>query len=172
MRQIEYKAKQILDQFPIHLDLPASLSGHFHIGETNRQHIENTASIMRHLCDEFKIEDSDRDMLIAAAYLHDIGYYVISRKGKVDEPGWKYYPNCDYSRIESQSKIHALIGAAIIKDCIDLPRREEIARLVSVHMSHWHKMCPQPNNLYEYLLCTADYLASRNNILTYGDSKE
>ena len=125
------------------------------------QHAENTVIIMKHLCDEFKINEQDRDMLIASAYLHDIGLAVITRKGKVDESGWKYYKETDYSRLQSLSRIHPYISASIIEDC-HIGRKQDIKRLISVHMSHWYQMTPRPKGRYEDLLCIADYLASRD----------
>lgn len=83
---IEERAKQILDEFPIHRELPASISGKHHIGETLREHLEIAVNVMKHLCDEFNIHGSDRDMLLAATWLHDIGSCLICQKGKVELP--------------------------------------------------------------------------------------
>ena len=100
--KIEKTAKYILNQYSIINTMPASISGKFHIGETAMQHAENTVIIMKHLCDEFKINENDRDMLIASAYLHDIGLALITKKGIVTEPGWKYYPETGYIRLQFQ----------------------------------------------------------------------
>lgn len=156
---IEKIALLILGDFPIHYKLPASLSGKTHIGETGRQHLELAVNIMKHLCEEFNIIGSDRDMLIGATWLHDIGVYVISKKGKIEEWGWKYYSATDYSRIESCMRLHPLIGANILNN-YDIPRKKEIQRLIKVHMSHWYYDCPNPQNLHEHLICVADYIAS------------
>ena len=169
MGKIENQAKKILSNYPIIKELPCSLSGRYHIGETAQEHLERTANIMRHLCDEFGVKEHDRDMLIAAAYLHDIGLYIITKKGKVDEPGWKYHKETNFSRLDSLMRLHPLLGAAILEDC-RLGRKKDIQRLVSVHMSHWyHRFCPQPKGLYEYMICTADYFASRKNITEYTE---
>jgi hypothetical protein len=141
--------------------MPASISGKFHIGETSMQHLENTATIMKHLCDEFKINKEDRDMLIGAAYLHDVGLALITRKGKIEEPGWKYYKETGYSRLTLFARIHPYLSACVIEE-YHIPRKEELKRLVSIHMSHWYQMTPRPKGRYEDLLCIADYLASRD----------
>lgn len=161
IHKLEDRAKEILNDFPIIKEMPASLSGRFHIGETAYQHLENTANVMRHLCDEFKIPDEDRDMLIAVAYLHDIGLAVITEKGKVLKPGWISPEGINYSRIDSLCRIHPMISASIIEG-YSIGRKTEIKRLVSVHMSYWYTMTPKPNGRYEDLICIADYLASRD----------
>lgn len=157
----EERVFEIITDFPIIKEMPASISGHFHIGETAIQHAENTVIIMKHLCDEFKIKKDDREMLIASAWLHDIGLCVITKKGKVTDPGWKYFQETGYSRIISLARIHPIISASIIED-YRIPRKQEIKRLVSIHMNKWYSMTPRPENRYEDLLCIADYLASRN----------
>jgi len=161
------QAKHILEQFPIYKELPASLSGKHHFGETHKTHIELTVIVMEHLCDEFNIKGEDRDLLIAAAYLHDIGLYKITQKGKVDLPGWKYFEQSGYSRNENLMYKHGTVGAQVLDD-FEIDRKEELKRLISVHMSHWYKDEPQPNTLYEYLICIADYIASKGeNIFRY-----
>lgn len=60
--KIEKRAKEILKDFPQIKEQPASISGKFHIGETLEQHLERTASIMRHLCDGMNIRGEDRDI--------------------------------------------------------------------------------------------------------------
>ncbi len=168
---IEERAKQILEDFSIYKELPASISRKHHIGETLSLHLDLAVNVMNHLCDEFNIQGEDKDMLIGATWLHDIGRCAISQKGKVEEAGWKYYEATGYSRIKSLMKIHGSIGRAILDD-YDIPRKKEIQRLISVHMSHWYELEPQPENLYEYLICIADYVESRGvDILKYKEHK-
>ena len=95
---LERKAKEIMNKYPDIIKRPASLSGKYHHGETVRDHIKKVVSIMRHLCDACNIHGEQRDILIASAYLHDIGNERITRKGKVEEKGWKYFPQTDYSK--------------------------------------------------------------------------
>lgn len=164
---IELRALEILDDFPIHRELPASLSGKYHIGETQRQHLELAVNVCKHLCDEFNVQKEDRDMLIATTWLHDIGLYIITQKGDVKSSGWKYYKITNYSRLKDVMQIHGTIGACIL-DNIDIPRKQEIQKLIRSHMSHWYSKEPQPNSLYAYIICIADYVASRGNeILDY-----
>ncbi|MHA1437932.1 MAG: HD domain-containing protein [Promethearchaeota archaeon] len=167
--KIEWQAKQILLNYPIIKELPASISGVYHVGETALEHIERTASIMRHLCDEFKqyLTAEDKDMLIACAYLHDMGSYVISKKGKPSKKqsmgGWIYYEKTGFSRLEPLHRIHPIISASMI-NAYQIDRKEDIKKVIASHMSHWYPHAPQPKCLWEYLICIADYLASRKNV--------
>ena len=164
--KIEKKAKEILKEFPQIEEQPASISGHYHIGETIRQHLERCASVMRHLCDGMNIRGEDRDMLIACAYLHDLGKLPITLKGKIEAPGWHYH-NSGWSRIDEYMKVHGLLSAMVL-DGYSIPRKEEIKRIISTHMGWWYKTPynPRPQNLFEYLMVEADYLATRPQSLT------
>ena len=163
MGNLETIAQGILTDFPIHLEVPASISGKHHIGETARQHLEMATNVMRHLCREFNISDKDTDMLVAATWLHDLGLYIITKKGNYcNDVGWKHYEKTNYSRLSACMQSHGTIGASILSG-YDIPRKVEIMRLVSVHMSHWYPMQPQPETLYERLICIADYTASKGD---------
>jgi len=159
---LENHAKLILEEYPIYKKLPSSISNKYHIGETQMEHLQTVVNIMSYLCEEFKIKNDDRDMLFAASWLHDLGLYIITRKGIVDLPGWKYYEQTGYSRLESAMKSHGTIGAELL-NYYDIKRKKEIQRLISVHMSHWYPLQPQPETTYEKLICIADYLASKGN---------
>lgn len=166
---IEQRALEILEEYPIYKELPASVSGKYHIGETQREHLEIAANVIRHLCDEFNVKGEDRDMLIAATYLHDIGLYVITMKGDIKISGWTYYEKTGYSRITALMFIHGSIGRAVINK-YKINRKEDIMRLVQLHMSHWYSLEPQPKDLWGYMICTADYTASRGvEILNYKE---
>lgn len=157
--KIEQQALNILKDFPQIETQPASISGRYHVNETIRQHLESTVSVMKHLCEEFNIQGSDKDMLIACAYLHDLGIYIITLKQKIEHPKWEYYES-GYSKPKSLMKLHPIISAQILEE-YDIDRKAEIQRIVATHMSHWYKHCPQPENLFEYLLCASDFIASK-----------
>lgn len=161
MGPITKRALEILEQFPIHKEQPASISGKYHSGETCREHIEIAARLMEDLCREFNIQGEDKDMLIAATYLHDIGNYIITHKGEITQEGWKYWKETGFSQCRALAMIHPIIGAKLLDD-FDIARKAEIQRLISVHMSHWYPNNPQPQTFYERLICTADYIASRD----------
>lgn len=173
--KIEQRAKEILKDFPQIKTQPASLSGVFHLGETVEQHLERCASVMRHLCDGMNIHGEDRDMLIACAYLHDLGIYTISKQGQVNINGWTYHTATNWSRIDSLMPVHPLLSAMALEQ-YTIPRKKEIQRIISTHMGYWYKndYNPRPSNLYEYLMVEADYLATRKDSLTLfeGENKK
>jgi hypothetical protein len=173
--RIEKKALEILEDFPQIKDQPASISGKFHLGETIEQHLERTASIMRHLCDGMNIHGENRDMLIACAYLHDLGIYTITKKGEVDHPSWKYHEKSGWSRIDYLMPIHPVISTMILEK-YHIPRKRDIQRIISTHMGYWYAndYNPRPKTLFEYLMVEADYLATRPQSLTEftGENKK
>ena len=166
---IEQQAKAILEHFPQFKEQPASVSGKYHFGETLGEHTDRCVSVMNHMCDSLNIAGSDREMLVAAAYLHDLGKVLITTKGKVILEHWTYFEKTGYSRIDILMHLHPLMSARIL-DKFDIDRKDEIKKLVSVHMSHWYKdSCPQAETLYERLLILADYLAYQKNLYNYVD---
>ncbi|KKL64180.1 hypothetical protein LCGC14_2167600 [marine sediment metagenome] len=169
--KLEKQALEIFQDFPIINELPASVSGKHHIGETARQHIQTTVHVMKHLCLEFNVPEEDQDLLIASAWLHDIGGYPLCVKGKMDLPHWHYY-DTGFSRLDCFFYLHPVLSAEIING-YEIDRKEEIKRLVSVHMSHWYKDCPQPDltKLYEVLICTADYVASKGDGMFFPNKR-
>ena len=174
MGPIETKAKEILNDFKDKIEQPASLSLLFHKGESMMEHLEMCASVMRHLCDSYNIFGEDRDMLIACCYLHDLGKFPISIKGKVEnglKDGWLYYEASGWSRIEKKMKEHPIISAQTL-DKYDIPRKEDIKRIISCHMAHWYKSTPQPKSMYEFMLVTSDYLSTRKeDLYSYREEK-
>jgi putative nucleotidyltransferase with HDIG domain len=173
--RIEFRAKEILQEFPQILVQPASLSGEFHCGETVMQHLERCASIMRHLCDGMNIHGEDRDMLIACAYLHDLGIYSISKQEKIELPNWIYHEKTGWSRIDTLMAIHPIMSAIILNQYV-IPRRKEIQQIISTHMGYWYAnhYNPRPQTLYEYLMVEADYLSTRSDSLVefIGENKK
>jgi len=132
--KIEKRAKEILKDFPQIEEQPASLSAKNHFGETVRQHLKYTASIMRHLCDSLNIHEEDRDMLIACAYLHDLGIYVITVKGEIENKEWTYYPKTGWSRRNAWMSAHAKLSAEILEE-YDIPRKKEIQKIISTYLA-------------------------------------
>jgi len=157
------KAIDILNDHPEYLDIPASISGKHHHGETQFEHIKQTVTVIQHLCDEFDVRGTNRSIVIAAGLLHDIGLVTITVKGDVDLPGWKYNKATGYSRQKESWFLHPLFSALIVEkydweiDYYDY--KEILKKLVSSHMSHWYKVCPQPEGKLAYILCAADYIA-------------
>lgn len=143
---------------------PTSLSALYHPKDpTVMEHLKRTVWFAHELAREFDITGEDYDILISAALLHDIGLMEITAPGKIEAPGWKYYPETNFSRkLDGAMEMHPIYGSIIIgKKPFKCSRR--IQNLVEVHMEHWYnKTCRLPNDLLEYCVCIADYLASRD----------
>jgi putative nucleotidyltransferase with HDIG domain len=163
--KITKRAIELLwERFPEWETQPSSLSGMFHGGDSMGEHLRKAVNIMKHLCDCFDIPDEDRDMLIAATYLHDIGKYTITSDVSIERHGWKYFPRTRYSRLEALMKIHGPVGAAVLAD-YKIDRKEEIKGMIASHMGHWSSDAPQPITFYQHLVCIADYLSSRDGTI-------
>ena len=166
--KLEERALEILNSLEGFEDMPAAIDGLYHHGETMKDHLTQTVEIIKDLCREFKISEEDKDMLSAAGWLHDIGKYPITRKGLqvtsliIGEDKWEYYEKTDYSRMIGKMEEHSTLGSMMMST-FHICRKKEIQRLIEIHMSHWYPKQPQPDltNLFEIIICTADYLASR-----------
>jgi len=163
---LETRAKEILAKLDGFLEIPASISGRYHYGETMEDHLTRVVEIIKDLCREFNISEEDTDMLSAVGWLHDIGRYLITVKGDVSKKAsnWTYFKKTGYSRQDGMMEKHPLIGSRmLIETDKEIPRKKEIQRLIEIHMSHWYPEQPQPDTtkLFEVIICTADYLASR-----------
>ncbi|MHA2013357.1 MAG: HD domain-containing protein [Candidatus Helarchaeota archaeon] len=158
--KIEEQAKKILQEnFKELLDLPASLDGKKHHGESVYDHLKTTVKLIKECCNEFNISKEDTDMLSACGWLHDIGNFAITVKGKIDITGWKYYEHSNTSRNIYLWWHHGVLSTYVI-DNFEINRKEEIKKIVASHMSHWCKDDPQPENLFQYIVCISDYFAS------------
>jgi response regulator RpfG family c-di-GMP phosphodiesterase len=155
--------RELLDMFAEKIkEQPTSLSGKHHLRDfIVEKHLQRATWFANELCREFNIQGRDRDIILSATLLHDIGNYQMSRKGNV-EGVVEYYEATGWGRIAPLDQ-HPLIGKDIILKST-LPSKELIADLVSKHMSHWHRNCPQPDSLFAYIVCIADYLTSQERV--------
>lgn len=153
-----------------------SFSGRFHPQEKYlAQHVERCVYFAKLLLDEFKIHPFQRDVMIAACILHDIGKvycaynhvntpdeYVDIIKNLIDNPIMQYHQKTGWFQNQTLQRLHPILSSLIIgahpfKQC------RQVQDLVEIHMSHWAKQaCRQPDNIMHYIMCSSDYLASRN----------
>lgn len=172
MGPIEQQAIHILNKpWAEAMEQPASLSGKYHKGETMREHLTAAAYVMGLLCEGHRISKEDTDLLKAAAWLHDIGKFAICAKGKVEGQNWRYFDATDWSRIDDLMCIHPMLSSAVLDRYENLPRKEELKRLVSIHMNRFYKRTPKPETLYEYLVCEADFLSYSINPKNFIDKQ-
>lgn len=166
--KLEDIAREILKKYPIHKKLPCSLSGKYHIGETQKEHLRLAYNVGIELCREFNVIGNAKDKILCAILLHDIGLYVITKKGKINIAGWDYFEKTGYSRNYDLMKLHPVIGAVIAdrelkKHGVGDTERGYIKKCIACHMSHWYKnTCPEPDgSIEDYIVCTSDYIASK-----------
>ncbi len=146
---------------------PPSISGKHHKHEPVMViHLQRTVFFAEMLSREFNVSEEERDIIIGAAILHDIGSVRITKRGMIGGPGWKYYPKSDWSRI-GDGNLHPLYGSIVIGER-PFRNSSRISDLVMVHMGFWYRRsCPVPrkDDLLAWILCTSDYLASRDRIV-------
>lgn len=160
---IRRETRAIIDKYEDKIkEQPTSLSGKHHKKDPIvEKHLQRCVWFATELCREFNVNARDRDIIISATLLHDVGNYEMSRKGKVDGLA-EYYEATGWGRTGPLEE-HPLVGRDIVLKS-NLPQKELIGDLVAKHMSHWHKNCPQPDSLYAYIVCVADYFASSERI--------
>jgi len=146
---------------------PTSISGKYHKHEPTMDiHLKRTVYFAKEFINEFSIKGLDADVLIAGCILHDIGLALLTRKGKVDKPNWKYYEVTGWSRRnDSKGDNHPILGSVEISKN-PFPSSRRIQDLVESHMEHWNANCCRVSSDFLERLCAlADYLASRENIV-------
>lgn len=155
--------------------LPSSLTGRHHPADERglgglRNHVEKMCWVLDGVADEFKYSDATRDMLLTAAYFHDIGKVKqttvtqeltyeskdkISRKTKVE-------------RKIGGPDLHPIISARMAREFLAEQGVEEetistICDLIARHMSHWYPGLPRPQTELEKMFALADFLVARED---------
>ena len=151
-------------------ELPASISGKYHLGESTKDHIIRVVWFVNRIIEEFNLTQEERDVLLSSALLHDIGNCITTTKKRLLKEYQKLHKTGWYRSVEG-SRYHPIIGMFLVGREI-LKRRLYTNRLVikvaltiSSHMSHWsYPECPLPRNDLEKFLALADYLASLKDI--------
>lgn len=135
-----------------------------------KAHIETVAWFGAHLARAFNLSSMERDILLAACYLHDISAALTTSRKRDPDAYQRLFPT-GYNRSREAFKNHPMLGSFIIGQYIlenELYEDQtliKVAKLVSTHMSHWlNDTCPEPNDKLEILMTTADYLGSRKEI--------
>ena len=89
---------------------------------------------------------------------------VITKPGEYNDPEWEYYPETYWSRKKGHGHEHPICSSLIMAQN-PFKNSRRVQDLVESHMAHrYKKTCREPQNVLEYLMVIADYLASRENI--------
>jgi len=149
-------------------EYPCSISGKYHKHEPTMEiHIERVVKVAIELSGAFNLTEHERDILIAACVLHDVGNALINRKGK--QEGWHYFEATGWSRKEGNGEEHPLLSSVVIARNL-FPYCREIQDLVECHMDHWYEhVCRKAVTKLEYCMVISDYLASRDYITIKED---
>lgn len=152
--------------------LPSTITGKYHPPDEKGyggllRHMDKTAWLIDQIATEYQFSDTVRDMLITAAYFHDLGKVkqtsvtgeLIYRK---DETIFQTKVTRNVDSLDN----HPLIGAGIAREFL---KREGvkgeliiiICDLIAKHMSHWYPWLPQPETELEKLFALADFIVSR-----------
>ncbi len=74
----------------------------------------------------------------------------------------QYHKNTGWFQHQDLQQAHPLLSSLIVS-VHPFKYSRDVQDLIEVHMSHWaKKICRQPDNLLHYIMCSADYLASRD----------
>jgi len=166
--EIRENTRKILSKYEEKIKTqPTSLSGKYHKSDPIVEiHLKRAFWFVVELCREFKIEDIQKDILFSAILLHDIGVYEYAHKGNV-EGCIAYFPETGWCKMKDSST-HPLDGQLLIAQT-PFKYSDKIGKLISEHMSHWYRgISPEPDCLCSYIICIADYLASRESIKIEG----
>lgn len=169
-KDLRKMTETILNQFEKEItSLPASLSSQNHNGETQLTHIAQVIEYCELLSIEFDVKNSDKDVLLTSAMLHDISNCLYYTKEQNPQQHQKLYVT-GYYRSEEAYLYHPtlsafIIGKYIVENKLDDPLFFKVAKLVQSHMSHWlQEQNVQPNSVLEFILCTADFLATQKKV--------
>lgn len=133
--------------------IPASTTGNHHPPFDNElgglvKHSKVVACITNDLCTAKEIDSETKDVLVAAAILHDVKKLGNGKAGYTA----KDHPECAVEFVSSL-------------DHENFPKFDLFCRAILTHMGQWGTKKPQ--NDIEYIVHTADYIASRNTLLNY-----
>lgn len=154
---LEESPKSFIDLYlDRYLDLPTSISGKYHKHEPKMMiHILRTLFFTDKLIRNFRPKNEKE--VILGAFFHDIGKVVTYSKGK--NSSGKYYPETGYTRLKSKYD-HGKCGAKLLS-LYNFP--DSVCLMVENHMSHWEGKTPE--GIDQIIVSSADYLASREDIM-------
>ncbi len=158
---------------------PGSISGEHHPGDEDRGggqiiHSDKVAWFCMHMCEQMQYPDNIRDVLIAAAYLHDVskstimGYkrVIFNFEGAIAR-GHQLKPG---DTDKHHANFSAREGAALIKGTVPHEDLVVFYNVVERHMAHWYpedddRKPPMPETDIEKMFALADYIVSREGLL-------
>ena len=145
--------------------LPATLSGKYHPPDERGpggvvRHLRRMVWFVNKVADTLELPKWERDVLTAAALLHDISNVDAS---KVEENG--SISRC--YRKPPHPKISASIVTSYLFEAGFTPTSDTVIAmhdLISSHSGKFEPECKRPYNVLEIILCIGDYITTREEV--------
>lgn len=150
-------------------ELPASISGHWHLGETLEEHIDRCCWFAVQIITNMGLSNEDADVLLFATLTHDISKPYNTRKERNPNDFQRLYQDM-WNRGQVSEYYHGTLSAWVIgkyaleNNVVDNPVVYRASNAVAAHMSHWVSEASQPRTDVEKYLCLCDYFGSRKEI--------
>jgi hypothetical protein len=170
----EFAVRILLDARDYFYTVPASTSGKYHppFAQGDGGLVRHTRCVVffaKSNAESFDFNQHDTDLLIIAALAHDI-----MKQGDCDRNTTKSHTVYDHPQYG-----HDFILREQLKysNLISIEDANKIAKAILSHMGKWahhpefvknKKQYPMPNDLFEQALQSADYTASRTEILEFN----
>lgn len=167
----EFAIRLILGAPDYFFTIPASSTGKYH-----PSFAQETGGLVKHTrcvvffakcnAESFNFVQKDVDLIIIAALSHDIFKQGKDKQSKYTV--WEH-PELAFSYVLEQQKLYPHL--------ISIEDAEKISSAVLCHMGRWQhdikftkgkKQFPMPDTLFEFALQSADYIASRQELLDFN----
>ena len=151
--------------------IPSSLTGKHHpLDERGTEgllkHSEKLAWFLYQASIQLQLSIYVRDMLLTAAYFHDLGKLKQTKVIQVlSYP--KLERRTEVIREVKRKDLHPILSAKLAreyleKEGVDPSTIGIITNLIASHMSHWTPYLPQPKTELEKLFALGDFIVSRD----------
>lgn len=152
--------------------LPASLTGRFHPEDERgreglNKHIEKLVWFLDEACKGLDMDDVTRDVLLAAAFFHDLGKVIETRVyQQVIYQGENTVRQTLVSREVKDGDFHPITSSKLarrflIEEGVEQETIDIICSIIECHMGHWYPYLPRATTELEKLFALADYIVSR-----------
>jgi response regulator RpfG family c-di-GMP phosphodiesterase len=162
--------------------IPASVSGSYHPEDERGKeglniHVEKLCWFLDQVVQQYKLSDETRDILLTAAYFHDLGKVKLTRVKHVLVYKSKKEERCvrverDVYGYDNHAEVSAQLAEQyLIKHGVPEEQRNVIASIIRKHMSHWTPHAPQPSTELEKLFALGDFIVSRKEFTLRKERK-
>jgi len=154
--------------------LPSSITGKHHPKDERARegllkHTKRLCHLLELICDGLEYPQEIRDILLTAAFFHDLGKVLETKVVHEVIFGRKTERRVTVSREVKDLDWHPLKSAELAKEFLEKEQVDEktinlVCVLIKKHMGHWYQHLPQPQTELEKIFALADFLVSRPDI--------